>query len=106
MPTHTLTALYSDPGTAERAADLLRAIGVAEDALEIHPEADGGMPAGGPIGILNIANPLMPRDDAAAEVENARTVLVATRVSEELIAKARSILREEAVEVDDDRDAS
>jgi hypothetical protein len=103
MSTHTLTALFSDAATAEQAAERLRAIGIPEASLDVHPETAGDLPLATGIGILDVADPLLPRE-GAAEVEDARTILVATAVPEDLHAEARSILRESAVEADDERD--
>jgi hypothetical protein len=104
MPTHTLTALFSDAATAERAAERLRAIGVSEDSLDLHPESAGDLPTGR-VGILDLVDPLLPREDGG-ERADARTVLVASRVDGDLSSEARSILHEEAIEVDDEPDAA
>jgi hypothetical protein len=104
MSTHTLTALFSDPSTAEQAAERLRAIGVPEASLDVHPETTADMPPAAGVGILDLADPLLPRDGAAEAAADARTVLVATQVPGDLASEARSILRAESVEVDDERD--
>jgi len=103
MTTHTLTALFSDPATAEQAAERLRAIGVPEASLDLHPETAADMPPSAGIGLLDLADPLLPRA-GTENLADARTVLVASRVPEELSAEAGSILRAESVEVDDERD--
>jgi hypothetical protein len=105
MTTHTLTALFSDAATAEQAAERLRALGVAEASLDVHPETAADMPPAAGIGILDLVEPLLPGAEAP-ERADARTVLVAARVPENLVSEARSILREESVEVDDERDGA
>ena len=73
MSTHTLTALYSDHATAERAAERLRAIGVPEASLEIHPRGRGRHAAGTRRAAASstLADPLLPRE-ATRQLEAAR----------------------------------
>ena len=103
MTTHTLTALYSDHATAERAAERLRAIGVPEASLEIHPEAAGDMPAGGAGRASSTSSTRSCRATASGSVEGARhRPRRDAGAGRRSAAEARSILREEAVEVEDD----
>ncbi|MFO1143543.1 MAG: hypothetical protein U1E59_14400 [Amaricoccus sp.] len=106
MSTHTLTALFSDASSAERAADLLRGIGVPEASLEIHQAVAGdslpGNAAGA--GLFGVADPLLP--SAAAGSDLPRTVVVAMRVPDELTSQALAILREDAIDVEQQHDAA
>jgi hypothetical protein len=99
----TLTALYSDPATAEAAMERLRAIGLPESSMELHRTGEGDIvpgaaPTGGLFGLRDILAP-----DRAAE---GGAVLVALRVADELVSEAVDILEEEAVQVDRERDAT
>lgn len=99
---HTLTALYRERASAERAVERLHALGVPEHRISLQP-GDGGdvlpgetMVAGGLLGSLQSL--MEPESDAPAP---SSTVLVANHVPAEQVASARAALAEEAVEVDD-----
>lgn len=106
MSTHTMTALFGEHTTAERATERLRAIGIPEDALELHQAAEGdvlpGNAAGG--GLFGLRDPLVALPESLG-MESNRTVVVASRIPDGLRSEARSILREDAIEVDDQRDS-
>ena len=102
MPARTLTALYIDHATAERAVERLRAIGVPEESLELHRAeegdvAPGNTPSGGLFALGDILQPGQTRGVAAGG-----TVVVAADVPERVTAEALAILKEEAAEVEGD----
>ncbi len=107
MSTHTLTGLFSDHATAERAAERLRAIGIPEGSLEIHEAIAGDVsPGNAPgSGLFGVADPLLPGPETAGP-EVSGTVVVALRVPDELNSEAVSIMREDALEVETERDAA
>ena len=102
MASQTLTALYNDPVTAEAAIERLRAIGIPEASLEMHPATDGDIapgnaPSGGLFGL----------GDQADErgIAGAGTVVVALHVPDDLVTEAAGILDKDAIEVEKDRDS-
>lgn len=108
--TRTLTALYPDDATAERAAERLRAVGVPEHHIEMHSAGEGDVlpgdhiPGAGLFGALS--NLLVPERDLHAYergLGGGCTVLVATHVSTDLAGRAHAALDEDALEVDEER---
>jgi hypothetical protein len=110
MTTRTLTALFVDHSTAERAAERLRAIGIAEEALELHRASEGDVapgnaPSGGLFGLVDLFMPDADRAGYGRGIEGGGTVLVALRVPEALVDEAVDILDEDAADVEKERDA-
>ena len=106
MSTHTLTALFSDHASAERATERLRGIGIPEASLEIHQAAAGDILPGNAAGagLFGVADPFLPPAGAGSDLPG--TVVVAMRVSDELGSQAMAILREDAIDVEKQRDAA
>jgi hypothetical protein len=109
--TRTLTALYPDHATAERAAERLRAIGVPEHRIELHRAEEGDvapgqhMSRGGLFGALG--GLLVPESDLSGyerALSGGCTVLVASHVPHEVARDARAALDEDALEVDATRE--
>jgi hypothetical protein len=111
MTTRTLTALYNDHATAERAAERLRALGVPEGSIEMHRAdegdiAPGNAPSGGLFATMSeLFMPDADRHGYLAGIERGCTVVVAFRVPDDLAARALDMLDAEAAEVDQTRDA-
>ncbi len=105
MASQTLTALYNEAATAEEAVERLRALGIPEQALEMHPAADGDiLPGNAPSGGLFSIGDIL--GDRGEEGTASGTIVVAFRVPEDLVARATSILKEHAIEVDRGRDSA
>jgi hypothetical protein len=110
MTTRTLTALYNDHATAERAVERLRAVGVPEGSIEMHRAdegdiAPGNAPSGGLFAAMSeLFMPEAERHGYMRGIERGCTVVVASRVPEDLAAAALDVLDEEAAEVDEARD--
>ena len=102
--THTLTALYREPAAAERAVERLRAIGVPEHHIEHFPDASGDVRPGEHIvegGLLgSLSNLLTPERDLHHPATTS-AVLIASHVPADQLDAARTALREEAIELDD-----
>lgn len=94
----TLTALYPEEVAAERAMERLRALGVPEETMELHPTAEGDiLPGEQPTGLFALGSLLSGGTDGPAKPG---VVLVATGVPGELVSDARSVLEAEATEVE------
>lgn len=100
----TLSALFPDEASGERAMERLRALGVPEESMELHPTNEGGVTPEGqvtvPFGLGGLLAPAMlPETPRPATV-----VVVATGVPGELVTEARRILDAEASEVEESAD--
>ena len=106
MASQTLTALYNDPVTAEAAIERLRAIGIPEASLEMHPATDGDIaPGNAPSGgLFGLGDPLGNQADERG-IAGAGTVVVALHVPDDLVTEAAGILDKDAIEVEKDRDS-
>lgn len=102
MGSRTLTALYNEASAAEVAMDRLRAIGLPEASLEVHPAGEGDVvPGNAPsAGLFGLRDLVAPQRSAEGG-----TVLVALHVPDALVSEAVDILNEDAIEVDKERDA-
>lgn len=101
----TLTALFADEATAERAMERLRALGVPEEAMELHPTSEGDvLPGQHPAGLFAGSALLTPEAMNAAPTR-AGAVVVATGVPGEIVTEAKRALGDEALEVDATPDA-
>lgn len=105
MATESLTALFNETAAAETAMERLRALGIPESSLEIHQSTEGDVvPGNAPSGgLFTIGDVLNPFNDARG-LESGSTVVVALHVPAELVASAKKILAENAIEVDTDRE--
>jgi len=93
----TLSALFPDEATAERAMERLRALGVPEDTMELHPMREGSLPGG--TGVLGLGGLLTPAaNDHAPRPE--KVLVIATGVPGELVTEARRVLGAEGSEVE------
>lgn len=101
--TRTITAIFRQRDEAQRAAERLRAAGVADENIEVRPAEPGEAAREGVMGALGEF--LMPQspDDPAALPESTGTVLVATGLTPELSAEVHDIL-ESAVDAHESRD--
>lgn len=96
----TLTALFADEATGERAMERLRALGVPEESMELHPTSEGDvLPGQHPAGLFAGSALLAPEAINAAPMR-AGAVVVATGVPGEIVTAARRALAEDALEVD------
>lgn len=96
----TLTALFPDEATGERAMERLRALGVPDEAMELHPASEGDMmPGQHPTGLFGGSALLAPEAINAAPARSG-VVVVATGVAGEIVSEARRALAQEAIEVD------
>jgi hypothetical protein len=103
--TRTITALFADRSTAERAVERLHAAGVPEACIEIHPADDGGLyPRDTASRGLFAAEELVAPDENAEATMRGRTTVLATGVPEELAGEARRLLAEDALDVESDRE--
>jgi hypothetical protein len=102
--TSTLTALFADRSTAERAVERLHAAGVPERCIEMHQADEGDFVSQDTAsrGLFSLEQLVAP-DDRAAEAMQRRTVVVATGVPGDLSGEARRILAEDALDVHADR---
>jgi hypothetical protein len=105
--TRTITALFADRATAERAVERLHAAGVPEACIEIHRADDGGLyPRDTASRGLFAAEELVAPDENAEATMRGRTTVVTTGVPAELAGEARRVLAEEALDVESDRDGT
>jgi hypothetical protein len=105
MANQTLTALFNDPAAAEMAMERLRAIGIPERSLELHKATEGDVvPGNAPSGGLFAVGDLLNPGNDARGLEAGVTVVTALHVPDELVAEARAILEEDAIEVDRERE--
>lgn len=96
----TLTALYSDEVAAERAMERLRALGVPEESMELHPASEGDvLPGEQPTGLFALGS-LLSGGSVGDGPGRSGVVLVATGVPGEIVNDARSVLQSEATEVE------
>lgn len=105
--TRTLTALFTDHASAERAAERRRAAGVPEAALETHRATEGDVaPGDTPSGLFAAGDLLRSELDTPGlgRGRAAGTVLLASRVPDGVAAEAARIPKQEAAEVEDSRD--
>ena len=108
-----LTALYADHAAAERAAERLRAAGVPEHHIELHRSAEGDVGPGASIaagdGLFGaLSTLLVPESDLHAYergLGRGGTVLIARHVPHDRVSDAAAALEEDALEIDDERDA-
>ncbi len=107
---HTLTALFRDAASAGRAAERLRAAGVTDCRIELHPADSGDVRPGEHVvegGLLGSLTSLLtpeagqpPAAGPAGPIGRTATVLIATSVPADRLGDARRALEDEAVEVD------
>jgi hypothetical protein len=102
--TRTLTAVFADAPTAERAIERLRAAGVPAPSIESHgadsETGDADEPAGGVF--AGVSDFLMPAPQHAAAAERP-TVVTARDLPEALAERAFEILEEKAVDLHEER---
>ena len=84
----------------------LRAIGIPEASLEMHPATDGDIaPGNAPSGgLFGLGDPLGNQADERG-IAGAGTVVVALHVPDDLVTEAAGILDKDAIEVEKDRDS-
>jgi len=103
MASQTLTALYNDSATAEAAVERLRAIGIPEPSLEMHPAADGDLlPGNTASGGLFALGDILGTRGGPDGIAASGTVVVAFHVPDDLVSEARGILKDGAIEVEKD----
>lgn len=104
--TRTITALFADRSTAERAVERLHAAGVPEACIELHQADDGGLyPRDTASRGLFAAEELVAPDENAEATMRGRTSVIAAGVPDELAGEARRVLADAALDVESDQDA-
>ena len=101
--TSTLTALFADRSTAERAVERLHAAGVPESCVEMRQAEAGDFvsQATASRGLFSLEQLVAP-NDAAAEAMHRRVVVVASGVPGDRSGEARRILADEALDLHTD----